>query len=476
MKKKFNVLIPGLLLPLILLGQKPLRKAEVLEDYQMLKDILTQGHPSLYEYTSQTEWERLFTEFEQEKLKTIQNDTDVYRSIAELTDHVRDGHLIVMRPLLDPIPHLFPLLLKIIDGKLYTDTDDFGFPIGSEILSIDGIGGTELRKRFMKYAPSDGYNTTKKDRQVEREFGILHFYEFGAKPSYQIVGKTPSGEVITKIVESQSFESIGKRFGQRNSYVGRPSLGKKEPFLYFVDSLQTAVLTINTFGLHQERFQSIQKELFKEIKKRKSEHLVIDLRQNEGGYPENANYTFRHIAKEPFMQPVSQHVVISQLPHQENSQEVINGISYASFFEKYFQNAEKEDNEWVMYAPKKEATLTPAKKGFEGQVYVLIGGQTFSAGATFALNCKNQGIPLIGEETGGGYAVHTGGYPVIYELPNSKVKVLISFVKVKKYVKDGTVKKGTGVVPDVEIQPTVQDLIESRDVPLDYVWQQIGNK
>ena len=30
----------------------------------------------------------------------------------------------------------------------------------------------------MKYAPADGFNETKKDRQIEMEFGILHFYEF----------------------------------------------------------------------------------------------------------------------------------------------------------------------------------------------------------------------------------------------------------------------------------------------------------
>ncbi|MEM6735995.1 MAG: S41 family peptidase [Bacteroidota bacterium] len=488
MKRKYNILFITLLFPSIVLSQKPLTKEQVLEDYKVLKNVLIKGHPSLYDFTAKPEWDRLFIDFEESTLKTIKNDNELYKSIIELTDYVRDGHLIVMHPPVDSIPNLFPLLLKIIEGQFYTDTDDFGIPVGSEIVSIDGIEGMELRKRLLKYAPSDGFNTSKKDRQVEREFGILLFYEFGAKSTYQVTYKTPANQEIIRHIESQPFESMGKRFIKRNSYFSiyhhrenkadfvKNTLGKKEPFLYFIDSMNTAVLTLNTFGLNQEKFQLELKELFKEIKRKKVEQLVIDIRQNEGGYPENSNEAFSYIAKESFVQPKSQHVITSQLPHKEHSQEIINDYTYESFFEQYFQNSSQIENEWVIYAPEDEASMAPIKKGFEGQVYVLVGGKTFSAGSTFALNCKNQGITLIGEETGGGYYSHTGGYPVIYELPHSKIKMMMSYVKVKKYVKDETVKKGTGVIPDVEVNLTVQDLIKGKDSQLDYVLKQINKK
>ena len=70
------------------------------------------------------------------------------------------------------------------------------------------------------------------------EFGILHFYEFGAKPAYQVEYKTPSNEVMTNTIESQSFESIGKRFTKRNSFLARQTLSEKGPHLYFKDSLK----------------------------------------------------------------------------------------------------------------------------------------------------------------------------------------------------------------------------------------------
>lgn len=465
-----------LLFPITVFGQKELTKEQILEDYTIIKNVLTKGHPALYEYTSKPEWDSLFTNFETEKLKTVQNNNDLYKSITELTDHVRDGHLIVMRPQLNSVPKMFPLLLKIINDKLYTDTDDFGILVGSEIVSIDGINGTELRKKLIKYAPSDGFNTSKKNRQVEREFGILHFYEFGAKPAYQVEYRTPSNEVITNTIESQNFESIGKRFTKRNSFLARKTLSEKGPHLYFIDSINTAVLTLNSFNLDVERFQVALADIFKNIKRKKVKNLIIDVRQNEGGYPLNAINTFTYIANEPFKQQVSSYVTTNTLPEKQHSQNLVNGYTYETFFKKYYQNAEKTENGWKSTTDENEPSMIPNKKKFEGKVYVLIGGKTFSAGSSFALFCKNQDITLIGEETGGSYHTQTGGYPIIYTLPNSKIKALISFVKISRYTKDETVKKGSGIVPDIEIPLTVKDLIDGKDSQLDYVIKQINKE
>ena len=476
MKSKVKILFLAILLPLIALSQKRLTNEQVLEDYKILKNVLTKGHPSLYEYTSKSKWDSLFTDFEKNKIATIDNKNDFYKSITELTDYVRDGHLIIMRPQLDSVPNLFPLWLKIINKKLYTDTDDFDIPVGSEIISIDGLNAKELRNRFMKYAPTDGFNETKKDRQIEMEFSILHFYEFGAKPNYQVEYRTPSNEVITSTIESQTFESIGKRFTKRNSFLARKTLSEKGPHLYFIDSISTAVLTLNSFNLDVERFKIALVDIFKNIKQKRAKNLIIDIRQNEGGYPLNTIKAFSYITNEPFKQQVSSYVTTDILPEEQYSQNLVNGYTYETFFKKYYQNTEKTENGWKSITDENEPLMIPHKKKFEGKVYVLVGGKTFSAGSSFALFCKNQGITLVGEETGGSYYTQTGGYPIIYTLPNSKIKVLISFVKISRYTKDETVKKGRGIVPDIEIPLTVKDLIDSKDSQLNYVIKQISKE
>ncbi len=467
-------------------GQDELTKEQVTEDYTILKNVLSKGYPSLYEYTSESEWDSLFTNFEKEKLTTIKTTNGLYKSITELIDYTRDGHLIVMRPQLTSTPKLFPLLLKIIEGKFYADTGDFGIPVGSEIISIDTINAIKLRQKFLKYAPSDGFNTSKKDRQIERELGILHFYEFGAKDTYQVAYKTPSNEILTKNIKSKSFESIGSRFVNRNSYFSiyhnatnksefvKTTIGKKEPFVYFIDSLNTAILTMNSFQLDVEKFREELKAIFKNINRKKVKNLIIDVRQNEGGYPINSINAFSYIAHQPFKQRESSSVITSELPEEKYSQNLVNGYTYKTFFEKYYQNTPKKENEWILMTDENEPFMIPNRKGFKGKTYVLIGGKTFSAGSSFALFCKNQGVTLVGEETGGAYYTQTGGYPIIYTLPNSKIKVLISFVKISRYVKDKTVKKGGGIFPDFRVPLTVQDLIEGRDSQLNYVVKRIN--
>jgi len=473
MPTKSSILFLILILPLQLLGQKALTQAQVQADYSILKKVLTQGHPGLYEYTSAAAWDSLFADFATNQLPAIHNVQDFYNSITALTDQVRDGHLVVMRPPLDTIPPLFPVLLKIIDGKLYTDTDDFGIPLGSEIRSIDGVPGPALRDRFFKYAPADGYNTTKKDRQIEREFGILHFYEFGAQPVYQVKYKTPAGKEGTTQVTSQPFTQIGQRFANRASYFGKNTQGQEAPFVYFIDSLQTAVLTINTFGMDVPAYQASLKECFKTIKRNKVEHLIIDVRQTEGGYPVNAIHTFSYLAKEPFKQRLSSEVVTSVLPEKQYAQNLVNGYTYESFFAQFYSQAAAKDGRWVSQVDENEHLMVPHKKGYDGQVYVLIGGRTFSAGSSFALFCKNVGIPLFGEEAGGGYYTQTGGYPVLYTLPHSKLKILIPLVKINRYVSDPSVPAGSGVPPDREIQVKVHDLIDRKDGQLEAILEEI---
>jgi len=488
MKAKFSETIFILLLfPLSIFGQNELSQEQVLEDYTIFKEILINGHPSLYEYTSKTEWDRIFSSFEQKDIKEIRTSNDLFKTITSIAANVKDGHLIIHHPKMDTVPPLFPLLLKIINGKLYTDTDDFGIPLGSEIESIDSKSTQTILKDLLKYAPSDGFNQTKKHLQIEKEFGILHYYEYGSKESYFVKYTTTDGEVKTIEIAPKSFESIGNRYPNRNSHFAsyhqdanrmeyfKTRIAENWPFVYYIDSINTAVLTVNSFGLDPKEFKSKLINLFKEIKKKKAENLIIDIRQNMGGYRINAINLYSFLTDEPFKQRISESTITNVLPHGEN---VIHTISdYSEFFEMYFASAQEEDGRWLLTEDHAQAEMIPYKKTFKGKVYGLIGGNTFSAASAFALSAKNdKNITLVGEETGGGYYFHTGQYPVVYELPNSKIMVRMPFVKIDKYVIDNSVPKGSGILPDIEIPLTIKDLIDGKDSQLDYVVKRINKE
>nr|WP_281502439.1 S41 family peptidase [Arenibacter sp. S6351L] len=242
-----------------------------------------------------------------------------------------------------------------------------------------------------------------------------------------------------------------------------------------MDSIKSGVLTVNSFGLDPKEFKSRLVDLFKDIKKKRVSNLILDIRQNIGGYRINAINLFSFLTEKPFKQRISESTVTDTLPKKRY---VIHSMAdYNEFFKRYFASAEKKVGRWILTKDHAQEEMIPYKKPFKGKVYVLIGGNTFSAASAFALNAKNcQEITLVGNETGGGYYFHTAQYSALYKLPNSKIMVRVPFVKIDKYVLDKTVPKGSGVLPDIEVELTVEDLIDGIDSQLDYIVKHLIEK
>ncbi|UKN02275.1 S41 family peptidase [Paracrocinitomix mangrovi] len=479
-------LIIALMFPVVVSAQTTLTQKQIRDDYRIFKSILISVHPSFYEYNTIEDWDSIFNKVEKTELNHLKNADEFYRTLCSIANNVRDGHLMVYHSKMDTIPKMFPLMLKIIDSKLYTDTDEFNIPLCSEIISINGVSSSQLLDKMLKYVPADGNNLTKKYRQIEREFGILHYYEFGKFDQFEIEYLTPENQLTTTAVYSQVFEEIGDRYPLRNSHFAlyhgysdrnlyfQERINEKWPFYNFIDSINTAVITVNSFGLEPKEFNSRLIEIFMDFRKKKVKNLIVDVRQNNGGYRINAINLFSLLTNKPFKQRVSESVITSTLFEEEY---IIDTLSnYDLFLTNYFANSIQENNRWVLKKDHAENELEPNKRRFKGHTYVLIGGRTFSAGSAFALNAKNDpNIALVGEETGGGYYFHTGQYPVLYQLPYSKIMLRISLVKIDHYVNDNTQPKGRGIIPDYNVNLSVEDLKKGKDTQLDFVINHIQN-
>ncbi len=110
---KSKLFLFSLIFPVIISAQTELTQDQVKEDYGIFKTIITTAHPSLYDYTTKSQWDSIFIEFE-ENLKQTKTSGELFKSISALSNNVKDGHLIVYHPKMDTVPPMFPLLLKII--------------------------------------------------------------------------------------------------------------------------------------------------------------------------------------------------------------------------------------------------------------------------------------------------------------------------------------------------------------------------
>jgi C-terminal processing protease CtpA/Prc len=107
------------------------------------------------------------------------------------------------------------------------------------------------------------------------------------------------------------------------------------------------------------------------------------------------------------------------------------------------------------YSPKKQ-------HHFNGQVYILTGGNSFSATSLFAGAVKGQkNVTLVGEETGGGYYGNTAWIIPDVTLPATKIRFRLP--RFRLVVNKDREKNGRGIPPDVPALPNVEAIRQGVD-------------
>jgi C-terminal processing protease CtpA/Prc len=116
----------------------------------------------------------------------------------------------------------------------------------------------------------------------------------------------------------------------------------------------------------------------------------------------------------------------------------------------------------IKYKPSK-------KRHYNGQVFVLINGMSFSASSQTATFLKeNSNAIIIGEETGGGSRAINGMQIPVLRLPESRLLIHIPQVHLKYQLgKD----EGKGVMPDIPIHYTLDDVLAHKKLE----WEAVLN-
>ncbi|MGE5521836.1 MAG: peptidase S41, partial [Candidatus Dadabacteria bacterium] len=101
-------------------------------------------------------------------------------------------------------------------------------------------------------------------------------------------------------------------------------------------------------------------------------------------------------------------------------------------------------------------------------------GNTFSAATLFTKALiKQDNVTVVGEETGGGAYGNTAWLIPDITLPNSKV---IFRLPLFRLVIDTTAVKGRGVMPEVPVLPTVNDIKRNSDFKMEKAKELIRSK
>ncbi|MGB3155904.1 MAG: S41 family peptidase, partial [Chitinophagaceae bacterium] len=154
-------------------------------------------------------------------------------------------------------------------------------------------------------------------------------------------------------------------------------------------------------------------------------------------------------------------------------QHYIQNHFWNKFFISLFTKKGKDGNYHFGYF---ERHYFKPKKGnhYDGKVYILTGGNSFSATTLFVSSViRQENVTVIGEETGGGAYGNSAWLIPDVRLPETGLRFRLPLFRL---VIDKTVpKNGRGVQPEVESFPTIDAVKKGSDYKLDKAMELIKN-
>lgn len=128
------------------------------------------------------------------------------------------------------------------------------------------------------------------------------------------------------------------------------------------------------------------------------------------------------------------------------------------------------DNLWINnYEYSNNLQLKEPKADvFKGKLYVLMNGACFSSAADLISDLKKTTDAIfVGEESGGAFEGPTGGDNIVIQLPNSKIMIRISpNIQIGYMYQKHPI--GRGVLPTYQINYTIDDVVQHKDLEMEF--------
>lgn len=498
MKRQQKLLLICLLcLPLSVKAQSHLSIPEALEDLDWLQKSLEYIHPRLYKYTEKESLDSLFeasrVEIREagEKILAL----DLMSTVSRLNAQVNCGHLYTLPQfeLKDEIlgKKVMPFYVKVLNNELYVLDDCSGSQAdlrGAKIASINGKQAKGILQLMKRGIATDGHIETRKDRLIDRYFnytfhGFDLYYHLHVDRSetfrieYQKLGEE---EIRSIEVTGIGLAERKKRLEEMHEKDERLWHNTPSPKFEINAEDDYAILSLNRSFYNQEidpAFDPFLQTVFQKLADEEIGHLILDLRNNEGGSEHQQMELMSYLYDQPFK--LYQNIYLSHLDYRPLQEIIIERDPKDLLFNNDDQYMRKISSElWINnYKYSKNLKLQqPKENNFKGKLYVLINGITFSSAADLAADIrKTTDAIFIGEESGGTFEGPTGGNTIVIQLPHSKIMVRIS-----PNIHMGYMYRkhpiGRGVLPDYEIAYSVEDCLKGKDLELKKALELIRNE
>lgn len=447
----------------------------VQEDLAILKQTLEANHPSLYWHTSKDSIDYFFNQGI-EGVKDSLTEIQIKNYIAKVVNNIKCGHTSVrfskqFLQLAEKYKYpQFPISIKVWKDSLvvlarYNKADSM-LKTGTIITSINNKTSKEIIQLMLPYVHADGDGINFKYQIISTNFPAWYKNVFGLDSMYNI-GYLDSNR-YEQFVTIKHFDPKPdtSKITEKKEVV---KITKSQKFLRFrsmvIDtSLNTAFIRLASFS--NGRLRKFFRQSFKTIQQNNLNNLVIDLRENGGGSVEKSVLLSKYIADHNFK---IGDTIAAKTRRLENKKHIKSGWFY--WLALQFGTRKMKDGLYHNRTYEKHFFKPKTKKHFDGKVYIIQGGYTFSAATMFISSIYHQkNVTTVGEETGGGFYGNSAMLLPNIILPNTKLNVRLPLFKL---VMDKDRPKGRGIFPDVYIEPSSEAIRNGIDLKMERIIEMI---
>lgn len=459
---------------------KKISEKQLREDFTVFRRILDAAHPSLNVYLTEAQSEKTL-----DSLYGTLNGSltlgEFYNKIFFFVNKIKDAHSFISLPddVIDTLYNralFFPLPVILIDNKLLVNADD-EFPHGTEIISVNNIPADEILKNLSVYNPVDGAQEHTQKVLAATDFGFQFYARYGGYKEFSVSKKDTAGNISRlEVIKAVNLDELYRREGNRY-YLDQTDV----PYsLDINENSGYAILRLSTFEFSSKNqrnaFESFINNSFELLRKKpECKSLLIDIRENDGGYLYESFLVFSYLTNKPFSEYRAVYTKLKKLP-------------YASYLSDSYDSTEIEEindnikNEFVKigafkyaYADSLNKEWLPAENRYIGNVFVITNARVMSSASYLATMVKNSGIgKVVGTETGGGSQSGNGFRNIEYKLPNSHIKIRFSYARL--HYTHGNSLKTSGVLPDFDVPDTDSSFFKNEDRQIFFIKDSIIRK
>ncbi|MEO7443987.1 MAG: S41 family peptidase [Ferruginibacter sp.] len=452
-------------------------------DFLLLQNILEAKHPSLYWYTPKDSMDQYFAQYYAAIEDSMTELQFAWKILAPVVDKIHCGHtsLSMSKPYSrwaeGKRQPSFPLYFKVWNDTMAVTANlnrkDSIFNRGTLVTAINGVNNADMISHIFSFLPEDGHAENVNYMRLSGNFPYFHRNIYGLDSTYKVNYIDSAGNpAMAKVKawfppkDSLKKDSLAKIEKPKKPKVPKEKRLKRYRSLDYDSTGKIAVMTLNSFSNGQLR--RFWRRSFREMREKKIENMILDLRLNGGGKVGLSTLLTRYISHQPFK--VADTLTTNSRCLSPYTK-YIKG-HFLNNIELWFIAHKKSDGQYHLSHLEKKLYEPKKNNHYSGTVYVLTTGITFSASSLFCNAVKAQdNIIIAGEETGGGWYGNNGIMIPDVTLPHTGLRMRLPLFRLVQY--KHVLFKGTGVLPDIFIPPNYPALLQNVDFKMKTVLQGI---